>query len=336
MTPNAGYVYRERIAAAARGRTLLEHLTRTYPHSAEDEWRRRIEADQVRLDQRTPDPDSLLEEGQLLTWSRPPWTEPDAPTSYGIVYEDVHLLAVAKPAGLPTLPGGGFLENTLLAKVRGHDPAAVPVHRLGRWTSGLVLFARTPAMRSELALAWRSRRIHKEYRALCAGRPRVDEFPVDAAIGPVPHAPLGTVHAAAPGGRAALSRFTVLERRGSSFLAGVVIVTGRPHQVRIHAAAAGYPLVGDPLYGEGGRPREGSMALPGDPGYHLHALRLRLRHPGTRTELHLVAEPPPTLAWGDGPATRPGPPRRSAGRGRTGPGPGSRGGTNDRPLPDVP
>ena len=109
MNPNSGYVYRERIPSASRGRTLLEHLTRAYPHSVEDEWRRRIESGHVRLDRRVAAPDSRLDEGQLLTWSRPPWREPDAPCSFGIVYEDAHLLAVAKPAGLPTLPGGGFL-----------------------------------------------------------------------------------------------------------------------------------------------------------------------------------------------------------------------------------
>jgi 23S rRNA pseudouridine1911/1915/1917 synthase len=295
MGPNSGYVYRERVAPASRGCTLLEHLARTYSHSVEAEWRRRIEAGEVCLDGRTAGADSRLEAGQLLTWSRPPWNEPDAPITWTIVHEDDHLLAVAKPAGLPTLPGAGFLENTLLARVRARDAAAVPVHRLGRWTSGLVLFARTRAMRSNLARAWRSRGIYKEYRALCAGTPSWEDLRVDAAIGPVPHPPLGTVHAADPSGRPALSRFTVLERRDGSFLAEVVIETGRPHQIRIHAAAAGHPLLGDPLYGKGGRPAPGSTALPGDPGYSLHARRLRLRHPETGSELDLVSEPPAGL-----------------------------------------
>jgi 23S rRNA pseudouridine1911/1915/1917 synthase len=293
---NSGYVYREHIPPGSGGRTVLEHLARAYPHSGEQRWRRRIEAGEVALAGRVAAPDARVTEGQLLTWTRPPWIEPAVPPGLGIVHEDPHLLAVAKPAGLPTLPGAGFLENTLLARVRRQDPAAVPLHRLGRWTSGLVLFARTPATRSDLAAAWRDHRIHKEYRALCAGRPRRDEFAVDARIGPVPHAPLGTVYAADPGGRTARSRFTVLERRGDSFLAAVVIVTGRPHQIRIHAAAAGHPLVGDPLYGEGGRPIAGSPAVPGDPGYHLHAFRLRLTHPATGVPLDLVADPPEELA----------------------------------------
>ena len=75
----------------------------------------------------------------------------------------------------------------------------------------------------------------------------------------------------------------------------VEIFTGRPHQIRIHLAYAGHPLVGDPLYGPGGTPLPGTAALPGDPGYLLHAHRLELRHPGHGTWLTLTCQPPPVL-----------------------------------------
>jgi 23S rRNA pseudouridine1911/1915/1917 synthase len=107
------------------------------------------------------------------------------------------------------------------------------------------------------------------------------------------HPALGMVHAAHPGGKPSLSRVRVLERRGEESLVEVTIETGRPHQIRIHMAACGHPLVGDPLYAPGG----GFLgdALPGDVGYHLHALRLALPHPRTGAPLEVTCPPPALL-----------------------------------------
>ena len=118
----------------------------------------------------------MLRAGQWLVWRRPPWQEPPVPLSFAVLYRDADLLAVAKPRGLPTLPNGGFLEHTLPARVRRLYPEAVPMHRLGRGTSGIVLFARTPAARREVAAAWRDGAVLKEYRALVVGRPERDAF----------------------------------------------------------------------------------------------------------------------------------------------------------------
>jgi 23S rRNA pseudouridine1911/1915/1917 synthase len=197
------------------------------------------------------------------------------------------------------MPGGGlYLEHTLLAVVRRRAPEASPMHRLGRDTSGLVLFARTAAAAGLVQAAFRARQVGKLYRALCAGHPSADRFTVDAPIGEVAHPLLGTVHAAAAGGRPSRSHVTVLERRGGdapSALVEVAIETGRPHQIRIHLAFAGHPLVGDPLFGSGGLPIPGTRALPGDPGYLLHALRLELDHPAERRRLVIECPPPPAL-----------------------------------------
>jgi 23S rRNA pseudouridine1911/1915/1917 synthase len=243
-------------------------------------------------------PDSVLQQGQTVAWRRPPWEEPEAPTFFAILYEDPDLLAVAKPAGLPTLPAGGFLENTLLRRVQRYDPDAHPLHRLGRWTSGLVLFARTEQSRSVMAGRWRTGKVAKIYRALASGDPAMGEFTVDRPIGPVPHDLLGTVHAASSDGKPSRTVVRVLEKREGSFLAEAGIVTGRPHQIRIHLAAAGHPLVGDPLYGPGGIPAKRSTALPGDPGYHLHAALLRFDHPASGRPVELRCEPPPILRPG--------------------------------------
>jgi 23S rRNA pseudouridine1911/1915/1917 synthase len=295
---NRGFTYRERIPAGTTG-TLLAYLVARYPHGTETEWRERIRAGRVRLEGRHAAPETPLRAGVLLTWERPPWVEPPAPRTFALLHEDEHLLAVAKPAGLPTLPGGGYLEQTLLALVRRRWPEAAPAHRLGRWTSGVALFARGERSRAGLARALREGAVHKRYRALASGRPHRTRWTVDVPIGPVPHVLLGSVHGASPAGRPSRSEVHVLEGRADAFLADVVIVTGRPHQIRIHLAAAGHPLVGDPLYAPGGRPLEGTRALPGDPGYLLHAAEIRLDHPGGKGELRVTCAPPPVLRYED-------------------------------------
>jgi 23S rRNA pseudouridine1911/1915/1917 synthase len=295
---NKGYRYRSRIAKADAGASLLEYLSTHFQHSTEQEWRSRIQEGRVLLDGDCADPAAKLREGQELIWNRPPWREPEAPLCFAVLYRDDNLMAVAKPAGLPTLPGGGFLENTLLALAEKHFPGAAPMHRLGRWTSGLVLLARNPATAAALSRAWRAGKVSKRYRALASGSPSRGEFTVTTPIGPVPHPILGSIHAASPTGKEASTSFTVVEERGGCFLVDAYIATGRPHQIRIHIAAAGYPLVGDPLYGVGGRPAAGCTTLPGDPGYHLHAARVRLLHPHSSKELDLRSVPPPLLREG--------------------------------------
>jgi len=292
---NQGFIYRETVEPAAPGETVLDYLARRYPHSTQTTWRTRIARRQVRLDGVAVTPDAALGRGQTLTWQRPPWDEPDAPRFYSLIYEDDDLVVVAKPAGLPTLPGAGFLESTLLALVRRRYPTAAPMHRLGRWTSGLVACGRTPAARAALAAQWRRGLVIKRYRALAAGRPAWSRRTITAPIGRIPYAPLGRLHAVDPDGRPARSEVEVIERREDAFLAEVTIATGRPHQIRIHLAWAGHPLVGDPLYGHGGRPDPDSTALPGDPGYRLHALELRLRQPSSGKPIDLRCDAPPVL-----------------------------------------
>ena len=294
---NEGFAYRAVVGPEAAGETVLAHLARLYRHSSELVWRLRIEAGEVSLGEVVAEASDLLRPGQSLVWRRPPWEEPPAPLAFAVLHRDAHLLAVAKPRGLPTVPNGGFLSHTLLHLVRGLAPEATPVHRLGRGTSGLVLFALTAEARRTLAAAWREGTVEKTYRALVAGVPREPGFTVNTPIGLVPHPRLGQVHAARARGRAAISHVRLLAARDGNALVEVVIPTGRPHQIRIHLAAAGYPLVGDPLYVTGGG-IAAEPGLPGDPGYWLHAHRLRLAHPVMGNPLLLECAPPPRLRLG--------------------------------------
>ena len=143
---NRGHTYRERIGADGAGRAVLEHLGERFGRAGPEAWRERIAMGQVRLDDAPTSAEASLRAGQWLTWERPPWTEPLVPLDAAVLHEDALLLAVAKPRGLPTMPAGGlYLEHTLLVVVRRRAPGASPMHRLGRDTSGVVLFARTAA-----------------------------------------------------------------------------------------------------------------------------------------------------------------------------------------------
>ena len=302
MRLNDGYSYREVLKLAQlsgpQTPTVLAYLSRRYPHSSAAEWQVRLATGEVTLAGQTATGQEPLCSGQELVWNRPPWSEPDAPLHFEVVHDDPALLAVIKPSGLPTLPGGGFLNHTLLHLVRQQVPGARPLHRLGRGTSGLVLFARTQQAASLLSRKWREHEVHKTYLALAAGTAHQLTYDVLVAIGPVPHPRLGTVYAACPEGKPSRSVATVLEQRADSVLFSVDILTGRPHQIRIHLASIGHPLLGDPLYAPGGLPRAELPGLPGDGGYLLHASRLEFTHPftGRRTELHAPA--PHTLTAG--------------------------------------
>lgn len=294
MTLNSGWTYREQVGADGAGLTVLDYLAGTRHHSTSQEWAYRIECGEVEVDGKRVGCEVILHAGQTIAWHRPPWDEGDVPTNFTILHEDESIIAVDKPGGLPTMPAGGYLNHTLLALMRERYPAISPLHRLGRHTSGLVLFARHGPAASELSRAWRDHEVKKTYRALALGETRTEMFVIDVPIGPVPHPLLGTVEAACERGKPSHSEAVVLESGRDRTLFHVDITTGRPHQVRIHLAYAGHPLVGDPLYEAGGglRPDPG---LPGDGGYHLHAERLEFAHPATGRRITLVAPPPPSL-----------------------------------------
>lgn len=292
---NGGWSYRSVVGRSEAGLTVLEYLVRRHAHSTRATWASRIGAGEVELGGHAAHTDEPLRRGDVLVWHRPPWREPDVPRRVDLLYEDGDVVAVSKPSGLPTLPAGGFLEHTLLRFVQARYPEARPLHRLGRCTSGVVLFARTAAAASSLAHVWRERAVDKEYRALAAGVPAWRTCEVTTPIGPVPHPTLGSVHAAHPAGRPAHSRLEVVEPRRDAVLLDVRITTGRPHQIRIHTACTGHPLVGDPLYAAGGSPRAVDPGLPGDGGYLLHARRLRCTHPRGHGDLVVEAPLPDAL-----------------------------------------
>jgi 23S rRNA pseudouridine1911/1915/1917 synthase len=176
--------------------------------------------------------------------------------------------------------------------VQKQIPNANPVHRLGRATTGIVLFAKTPQAASKLFANWNTPRIQKIYRALAQGIAQQDAYEILTPIGLVPHPLIGSVWAANPSGKPSKSLAKVISRTTSTTTFEVSLNSGRPHQIRIHLASIGHPLVGDPLYGLTGQPLENLPGLPGDGGYFLHAQFLKFHHPITGEQINLEAALP--------------------------------------------
>ncbi len=305
---NRGWTYQNRVEKP--GETLLDYYTTRYRHSSRSEWQVRIESGQIWIDGKRAHPETCLVPGQILTYQRLPWREPEVSLAFMQRYEDDDLWVIEKPAGLPVLPGGGFLEHTLLWQLQQRYPqdTPLPVHRLGRGTSGLMLLARSPQVRAQLSQQFRAataqigdRPITKVYLAVVVGQPPCDRFTITIPIGKVPHPNLGQVFAAHPQGKSARSDVVVLQRGETVSLVEVTIFTGRPHQIRIHLAAAGYPLQHDPFYQMGGIPRVNpdlpgaKLPVPGDCGYALHAHRLAFLHPATHRHLDFVSDFTPAI-----------------------------------------
>src|SRR5450432_1251482 len=124
-----GYAYTTIISRKYHGQPLLSHLAILYPHSRPQAWQQKLNNGEVTLNRVTATGSESVTLGQTLVWNRLPWIEPDSPQHFEVLFEDPHLLAVNKPSGLPTLPGGGFMENTLLRLELPPASFSSPKHR---------------------------------------------------------------------------------------------------------------------------------------------------------------------------------------------------------------
>ena len=196
---------------------------------------------------------------------------------YAIAYEDEHLLVVDKPAGVVVHPARGHRTGTLSQALAGRSAGGEPdragiVHRLDRETSGLLVVARTDDVHRALKALLSSRRLSREYVALVDGHPPARSGTIDAPIGRDRRDRL-RISLQTDSPRRAVTHFEVRQRLPSASLLAVRLETGRTHQIRVHLAAIGYPVSGDPLYGTAGR--------FGLVRQFLHAERLAFPHPVT-------------------------------------------------------
>ena len=233
--------------------------------------------------------------GERVAFDLPPPASADVLAEdipLAIVFEDDTLIVIDKPAGLVVHPGAGCASGTLQNALLHHAPDLAPlarsgiVHRLDKDTSGLLVVARTEIARLALIGQLKTREMGREYEALVIGRPPATGF-VEAPIGR--DARHRTRMSVRRDGRPARSDFMVLERLGPYSLLRVRLHSGRTHQIRVHMAHLGFPLVGDETYG-GGRTRHLLTRQA------LHARRLTVRHPRTGEPLAFESPRPHDFA----------------------------------------
>jgi 23S rRNA pseudouridine1911/1915/1917 synthase len=295
------------IAEQMAGLRLDQALARALPQYSRARLQSWIEAGAVRVDGQLPRPrDKVLGgeqvriEAQLLPETRVAAEK----LPLDVVYKDKGLFVINKPAGLVVHPGAGNASHTLQNALLGLDaklavvPRAGLVHRLDKDTSGLMVVARTPEAHAALAAAIAERSVERAYLAVCIGV-MTGGGTVDEPIGR--HRTLRTRMAVRSDGREAVTHYRVLKRfRGHTYVRAQ-LETGRTHQIRVHLAHIGNPLVGDPVYGGRKRiPRGASQplitALESFKRQALHATRLALEHPLTGKPLEWEVPPPPDMA----------------------------------------
>ncbi|WP_424218443.1 23S rRNA pseudouridine(1911/1915/1917) synthase RluD [Azovibrio sp.] len=199
-----------------------------------------------------------------------------------VVYEDEMLMVINKPAGMVVHPGSGNWSGTLMNALLHHDPklAGVPragiVHRLDKDTSGLLVVAKTLESQTDLVRQLQARTVKREYFAVTIGELR-GKGTVEAPVGR--HPVQRTKMAVVPGGKPAITHYRVQARYAGATLVCCRLETGRTHQIRVHMAALGHPLLGDPVYGRS------VESLPAFTRQALHAARLGLLHPASGESL---------------------------------------------------
>ncbi len=271
---------------------LADHLTEL-SRSALQEM---IKSGAVTVDGKAGKPSQKLRGGERVACTLPaapvPVTVQPTRMDLPIIYEDEHLIAVDKPAGLVVHPGAGRETASVVAAVSAHcrlSPIGAPlrpgvVHRLDKATSGVLLLAKTQKAHQRLARMFAERETEKEYLALVQGHPREAAARIEVAI------ERDRVHrkrmkaVPADRGRMAVSSYQVVERLKGAALVRVRIETGRTHQIRVHLSYLGHPLLGDVTYG--------GRRFAGKAIHFLHARRLALAHPVTGSPLSFEAPLP--------------------------------------------
>ncbi len=247
--------------------------------------------------------------GETIMLNRPAPQEPEVPRDFAVLAEDDTFLAIDKPSGLPIHTTAKFWRNTLVAVLRERypDQGLQVCHRLDRETSGVLLVARGREASSILKRAFARRAVSKTYLALVHGVPSPAEGTVDSPVhlldSPT-HLMMGVAEAGQDG-LPALTHYRVIQTFERNALLAVTPHTGRQHQIRVHLASIGHPIVGDKLYRasekqfmaycDGGMTPELLDAFDGLPRHALHAHRLTFPHPITGAPITVESPLPPDL-----------------------------------------
>lgn len=263
-----------------------------------------IQQEKVRVNGASKRPAYRVREGERIAGRLP--TQADArleaePIEIDILYQDRDMVVINKQPGLVVHPAPGHAGGTLVNALLYHCPDLVPikgeirpgiVHRLDKDTSGLIVAAKNPQSHSQLTAQFASRRVRKTYLALVCGQPAKDTGRLELPVGrhTTDRKRMST---ASRKPRAAITEWTVARRFAGLTLLELDLKTGRTHQARVHCAAMGHPIAGDPVYG--GRrllkqlPRPVAALMRGVCRQMLHAWRLVIAHPRSKEIMHLEA-----------------------------------------------
>ena len=295
------------LSPGASGLRLDQALARALPQYSRARLQSWIEAGAVLVDgRRLRAKDKVLGGEQIEVAARLEADERVAPEEQplAVVHQDRALFVINKPAGMVVHPGAGNPRHTLQNALLALDaklalvPRAGLVHRLDKDTSGLLVVARTPEAHARLVAALAEREIERIYIAICTGA-MTGGGTVDAPIGR--HRTQRTRMAVRSDGRDAVTHYRIVKRYRAHTLVRVQLETGRTHQIRVHLAHIGYPIVGDPLYVGRRRLPAGctaalAAALGAFPRQALHAARLALAHPMTGRALEWEVPIPDDMA----------------------------------------
>jgi 23S rRNA pseudouridine1911/1915/1917 synthase len=225
-----------------------------------------------------------------------------------IAYEDAHLIVIDKPAGMVVHPAvgniTGTLVNALLHHCRGNlsgiNGVARPgiVHRIDKDTSGLLVVAKSDAAHEGLAVQFAAHTVHRRYIAVCAGHPSPPEGTVNARIGrsDADRKKMTVLPNNSSRGKTAITHYKVLERLDEAAVIECRLETGRTHQVRVHCASIGHPLLGDPAYGRTPKQLRPVLDRLGFARQALHAAELDFVHPVTGETVQFRSDLPPDMA----------------------------------------
>jgi len=311
-TPNT-FVVKARI----EGKRIDAYLSGRFPDYSRSVCQKLIDADAVLVNGQPVKASYRVRLGdEIRIWL--PELADDAPVPedipLDIVYEDAAFTVVNKPSGMVTHPAKGHWSGTLVNAIQfrfdslstlagEHRPGIV--HRLDRDTTGLLIVAKDDVAHRQLASQFEQRTIRKEYLALVSGVPERDSDYIERTIGPHPtNREKMAIRLPEDGGKEAVTFYEVIERfRGYAFVR-CKPATGRTHQIRVHLAHVGYPIIADKLYSGRDRLTLGDLAGPNAAGAEqvlldrqgLHAHALQLVHPLTGQELKLNAPLPPDMA----------------------------------------
>ncbi|MFN8640758.1 MAG: RluA family pseudouridine synthase [Candidatus Binatia bacterium] len=282
------------IAAADEGKRLDRFLAEQQRLGTRSQVHRLIADGRVRVGGRVVKAGAALRRGDHIVAEAPvaPAVQAEAAAiALDVLHEDAHLLAINKPAGLVVHPAPGHWQGTLVSALLhrwqtvpdGIDPSRLGiVHRLDKDTSGVLLIARTAAALAHLGDQFRQRQVRKDYLVLVWGTVRAASGVIDRPIGrhPIQRKKMA-VHAR---GRVARTRYETIEQFREIALVRAHPETGRTHQIRVHLAAIGHPVVGDALYARG-RPAQPSLIAR----QALHAEAITFRHPTTAAPVRIAA-----------------------------------------------